>query len=249
MEKISLKDFQNKIFDYLSEKNEDSSSLKFVKESKGIKRKIRLDTYKSSFVNRTVDCVITDFEVTGLFLGVDSFYEYLEEYFKVHPSKTHFINEISRHLPSYIEKNLPKKAEPFIIPLAKMEWLMNESFYNFFSIDKKENIQVPKGETKIKINPSLIFLESRWPLSKIWNKEKAYEAEESFMTIWTLSDRKVRILDWSELEFKVLKALKSSISLEGAISELESIGSIDEMTDIFSTKLPGWIDLGLLEAG
>jgi len=237
---------QEQVFNYLSTKDSEVKELPFIKESKGIQRKTRLDSYKLSFKNRTVECVENDFSVTGIFLASDDFNQYIYNYLKQNPSKTHYINEISRGLPSYIKNNKPKAAAKFILDLAQLEWAMIESFYNFFNYKEQKKQDVAPGETKIVHNHSLVLMQNKWPLDKIWNDEKAYEEELSYLSIWTTEDRMVHIRSWTSLELTVLQLLKTHNSLEQCIEKIPDTYATEDLTQIFEKSLPRWIELGLL---
>ncbi|RME14232.1 MAG: hypothetical protein D6797_09295 [Bdellovibrio sp.] len=239
---MKLKDFQQQIFDYLSEKT--LTPPRFIADKKGISREIRINSYKDSFINGVIDVIEKDYYVTCLFIHEDT-NTYIKNYLKSYPPSSHFINEEGRHFPKYIKEHPPSKAPDFLYELAQMEWLMNEAFYNYYSYKKEEKTPPTKG-TFLHVNPSLTFLTSSWPLDKIWNEEKPYNKKDSFITLWATEDRSIHVQGWSPLEFQVLQTLKQYPILEEAVEHLDDSASTEELTSIFSKTLPHWIQLKMI---
>ena len=207
----------------------------------------RIATYARSSFLKPFSVVSDDFLVTRIFLGEDRFDELLEKYLQMHPPNTHYINEAGRAFSDFLKKHLDAKDIDFIFDLAQVEWLRNESFFNFFDHRKSNEPNLQKGHKNILVNPSIMTFQSQWPIAEIWDSEKSYDKKESLVYIWTTEDRKVHLESWYGFQAKVLAVILKCETLEQAIEKLADQFETDQLTQVFSETLPQWVNQGLLE--
>lgn len=241
---MTLKELQTQVYEAVCI-GSSLVTLAFVRNTKGLSSDMRLHTYKRSSFLKTYSSLENDYSITQLFLNVPDFEAFARQYFLEHPPDTHYINEISRHFPQYIQANKPASAPEFIDDIAKLEWLMIESFYNFYNYKKTRMLKEQTTSTIIP-NPSVLFMESSWPIDKIWNEEKAFPQSQNTACIWTTQDRSVHVQCWSKSETQVLQTLLNHSNLESAVDELAPLLETSLLTKIFSQQLPEWIRLGII---
>ncbi len=243
---MTLSQLQSEIFKAVR-LDGDLSQVQSVVSTKDLSAVERLRTYQRSSVLKITSCLEDDFQVTKSFLGEDLFEQLSRKYFHQYPADTHFINECGKNFPSFLQQEPLQKQLPFLFDLAKMEWLRVESFFNFFDYRTPLPTSINPELHRIIINPSLIKMNSSWPIHKIWEDEVAYKAEPSELFIWTTENRKVHCEAWPSDKTLVLNALLSSETIEEASEKLSHNMGVDELHTIFQEVAPRWVSGGLFE--
>ncbi len=240
---INLRDFQQQLYSFISRQTDSPDSLNFVISQKNISRTERLLSYRSSYEVGTTECIESDFVVTGVFYGKEAFSGFIREYLTVHTPDTHYINEIGRNLPQYLKTHLPKDASEELVDVATLEWLMIESFYDYFTLTtEKSTLNGPQAIC----TTSLKLFKSPWPLHKIWAHEESHPKENTNIMVWTTKDRRVHCESLTDLEFKILNGLQANPDLESAIDEIDSSLSTEVVTKSLQEALQQWINLEII---
>jgi hypothetical protein len=239
---MRLEELQKKLIGHITDPHVHEADFSVIVSQKGISPEQRLGSYRNSCLNRLTESFKGDFEVSLNFLGEEVFEYHAREFLHLHPSQTHYINELGKDFSVFLQNCEELESYPFLSEIINLEWRMVESFYNFSNREQNKSDQ-----SQIWVNPSLIFVTSSWPLDKIWNELMAYPEEETFLVSWSHMDRVSRLLSLNEIEYTVLRSLFETRSLEKTIDSLENNFTETDLLSIFQDSLSLWVKNGLIE--
>ncbi|MBI4853182.1 MAG: putative DNA-binding domain-containing protein [Acidobacteria bacterium] len=105
-----------------------AEALKFIKPSKTLTQIERIGLYRSMYILRLVDVLKIDFPSIAAYLGDDDYYDFVERYLQVYPSRSYNLNNLSYDVPDFI-KTAPKiKNRAFLYELASLELMLSHIF-------------------------------------------------------------------------------------------------------------------------
>lgn len=161
-------------------------------------------------------------------------------------SDSYDINEIKKAKDRLIEIKTSSSIEKsnVFLELIKLEYLMTESFYDYYTKLKPKKTYT-LGDQTLTWNDSLKLFTSPFPLDKIWNDEAFFETQQSFLAVWTNSERRMFCKSFTELEFEILSKLCKYPSIEEAIDNINSKWETSEIVNctqnLFSKMLENQI--------
>lgn len=105
-----------------------SEALNFIKPSKTLTQMERIGLYRSMYILRLVDVLKIDFPSIAHFLGDDDYYDFVERYLQVYPSRSYNLNNLSYDLPKFIQTSPKLKRKEFLYELASLELMLSHVF-------------------------------------------------------------------------------------------------------------------------
>ena len=216
----------------------------------------RMNVYASGYVARIRETLIEVYGTIRRTLGDGRFDEAAKAYAFRYPSQNYNLNFAGRHFPDFLKDFAPARPFPFLSDLARLEWLIWESFHAFDgpSVQSSElaGIALEKWEnTRLAFQPSVRILASSWPVLDLWAAKQSPEAPPKGGAAprpqWILISRKedqVRCELIDEPRYHVLKSLLSGETLGRACEVLAE--KLDEEIPPVSQWFSHWIQEGLI---
>ncbi len=88
----------------------------------------RLAIYSNAYRMRLKECIETDHEVLGIYLGDDLFDQMVDGYIDHHPSQQTSLRFFAEKLPTFLKKHEPFNQHPIIAELAEFERTLLAAF-------------------------------------------------------------------------------------------------------------------------
>lgn len=187
----------------------------------------RLDVYNGGYLTRLHDALRSDFPGLIHALGDDAFFDLAKDYVQRHPSKHANLIFFARRLPEFIAKQrqLPNRA--FLRDLARLEWLMCESFHAVtdqrLDVNALQELSATDWQDLVlKMSPTLRLLHSSYPvdhfLQAVFDAEdpEIPERKTSYLVIYR-KDYRVWRRRLSKPGYRILSSLTSGESFGTAI--------------------------------
>jgi hypothetical protein len=89
---------------------------------------VRVDIYRNAYRMRLRECIETDHEMLGLYLGDALFDEMVATYVPTHPSRATSLRHFCDRLPAYLATTPPFSESPQVASLAGFERLLMDAF-------------------------------------------------------------------------------------------------------------------------
>ena len=149
-----------------------------VVEQGHITAKRRVDIYRNAYGQRLRDCIETDHQILGLYLGDDLFNEMASGYIGAYPSKLPSLRFYCDGLPKYLDQTEPFCDSPQIAEIAKFERCLLTSFdaTDKDRIDREALSALDANQwptLKFEFHPSVSIFNCVWNSIPIWQRIKA----------------------------------------------------------------------------
>lgn len=229
----------------------DLSELFRARDRKEMQR--RLSVHAEGYFSRMVDALACDFPSLARVLGEDGFQTLVHEYLKVHPSNYYSINEAGRNLAAFVGANAALTEDrPGLADLARLEWLMVESFYAPAAPALTPERLPPQNadwpDARLQLAPGMYFLETRHAIDRV-RLEKlnriAQTETPGTLLIRRQSDGFPVIERLDPAECICLRALQRGDALGFALAEVAARAPETEPGAI-AAWFQRWISLGLI---
>lgn len=161
---------------------------------------------------------------------VDSrFFSYAtHEYLREHPPHSRCLSEYGADFPAFLADFEPCKALPYLADVARFEWALNiaGTVREAAALPPQALAAVPADEAAylaLRLQPSLRYLASRWPIDAIWqaNQQNEVPAIDLASGGASLETRRVGdVVGWQRLDpptFAFRTALADGLMLAAAI--------------------------------
>ncbi len=200
----------------------------------------RLSVYAAGYIARTHDGLLEAFQAVCNLVGADYFHDLVKDYVRQYPSKTYNLSLIGKNLPEFLETSPLKQTFPFLPDLARLEWLIVESFHAFDEkpVDQSEFSKVPVEEweaAKFKFQPSVRLFESNWQIADIWKARRKLEGTK--LNIQKTIQRVLIFRRDFQVQIETLEALQ--FSLYERLMKGETLGEACEiLADEIGDQMP-----------
>jgi len=142
----------------------------------------RIDVYASMYLWRLRDLLADDFPKVATILGADGFTDLARRYLGTHPSSHPSARWVGRRLVEFLD-SFPLWA-PWLTDLARLEWTRMDAF----DAPDAEPVRgadlaavAPEDWPELVFAPvpSLVVLESAWPIHEIWARPDDWTAPDA----------------------------------------------------------------------
>jgi uncharacterized protein (UPF0276 family) len=139
----------------------------------------RLIAYSGGYVARIYEALKEAYEAVRRLLGEKEFVALAEPYAKRYPSQTYNLTLAGSRFAEFLHEN-PVKGMPYLEDLARLEWLMVESFHAFDEapFDQKQLAKIPLEDweqARLIFQSSVRLFAADWPVLELWTNRKVIE--------------------------------------------------------------------------
>jgi hypothetical protein len=208
-----------------------------------------LGVYGRAYFHRLFSSMAADFPAIRTLLGQSSFERLVSSYLFYFPSTVTNIDEVGLNLPIYLKEYSLSAMLPFLADLAKLEWLLLESFYSedspALSLERLQNMpEKVWGRAQLRLSKHVRFLNSDFPVVEMWEKRESSLDEFKLGEITRIPRTVLIWRDFSGFSFaKDLSVVQSKVL--GAISAETTLEAVFEMLhrdfpEIDATDVQAW---------
>ena len=202
----------------LEEKNKLATHKpEFLNDSETVDWKKRLGIYQYAVLERQIDSLKDDFEITEKVMGKEPFRRMVIACLKKYPSTYHSLAELSQNVPQFLTEFEETKTQPWLYELAELEWrLIRASLSENFIVNNLSELQNEENQGKdltFLLNPSIDLFFSKYSVQNFFDDPKAPRAESASYLLIFEKDRSgvYEVLDKNE--WTLLKELRTDIPL------------------------------------
>ncbi|MBI2339593.1 MAG: putative DNA-binding domain-containing protein [Deltaproteobacteria bacterium] len=188
-------------------------------------------------------------------IGEDRFHNLITDYLIKHPSTSYTLRDVGKKLPDFLGTHPLSGKYPFLPDLARLEWLIIESFdapdSKTLSVDDLKAFAPDQWpHLTFKFVDSFHLMESGWPVGTLHNRpvSEAKEAKPKSekLRIWRF-DLTVytRIVD--DEEYSLLMMIQKGKPFGDICEALAGTCGFEQAVPTAAKKLSGWLKNGLLK--
>jgi hypothetical protein len=191
----------------------------------GLSPSARVAVYRHHVRTTLTDVLVSTFPVVCRLVDRRFFGWLADCYVRKHPPMGPCLFEYGADFPGFIERFPACAALPWLADVARLEWAMNVAFHApdmATSGSERLSATPPEelGALSVDFDPSVTYLESRWPIDAIWRASQAGD-EPTGIDLDSGSVRlEIRRRD-DEVMFHALPA--GSFALRRALAQHESL--------------------------
>ncbi len=249
---VSLLDVQKwmKLRIQLQDENNESpaavSTRGFLNPQGGVAGEERMSVYANGYPARIQESLKEVYEAVHQVLGDDQFSEICHVYAHQYPSHDYNLNFVGRYFPEFLQGSPFSKAFPFLVDLAKLEWLIWESFHAFDEqpFQPHQLAEVPAEDwehARVIFQPSVKLISSAWPILDIW-RTRRQRSEEVKVDLMNRSQQILVGRNKDQVRCELLDQTQA-VLLSGLLSG-ENLGNVceklSEMADEKELPIAAW---------
>lgn len=169
----------------------------------------RLNIYRNNVFGNFSSVLSSVFLVTKKILGDKKFDIFCEEYMQSNFSKSGNLDEYGEFFAEFLNKIIKKHKLSYLSDLATIEFFHYKTFFdkkikNDFPLIKfKKTSPENFSNLTFTLNPSMALFSSKFPIYKIWSKEKKSSSKKGEF-ILVANNGKPSVINLSEVEFLFL---------------------------------------------
>ena len=216
----------------------------------------RLAVYANGYLARIAESLKEVYEAVHHVLGSEKFLELCEGYARRFPSRNYNLNYAGRHFPKFLETGPFSQTYPFLPDLARLEWLIWEAFHAFdetpAQVSPIHDVSPEDwGHCRIRFQPSVSLLDSKWTLLPLWLGRHEIQTETSqeklarpeHLLIGRKKDQ-VRCEPLDENQYKLVAGLLAGKTLGKVCEELAD--AVEEENLPIAEWFSRWVQDGLI---
>jgi len=222
-----------------------------IKPSGTLTARERADIYRGMYLLRMEEALASDYPVLRDVLGEEDFAALVAGYVTMHPSRSHTLNRLGDHLPSYLESR-----DPFQHALATFELAVTEAFDAEQSdvLSAADVMVIPPdsyADVVLQAIPALRLLRVRYPVHRFkqaYRDDESYPAPELDATQIVVYRRDYQVL-WcvvTKPAYELLRSLVQGERLGAAVEGACLTGGVDE-AQLFAW-FQEWVSNGFFQA-
>ncbi len=155
----------------------DEESIVAAIQGDGLPPAARLGIYRNHYNASLAEALKATFPVVCRVLDPRFFAYAASEFIKAFPPRQVCLFEYGEGLPAFLESFPPCAQLAYIGDVARLEWLINSALHSpaLPPIDSKDLAHLEPADYPrliLALQPSLRFIESRWPIDRIWHENK-----------------------------------------------------------------------------
>ncbi len=247
------KSFQNAVL------SDEASAPDFFISTEKVSAETRLEIYSEAYRWRLVECLEANYPVLSRYLGDENFSALALGYVDEYPSEYRNVRWFGDRLAEFIADTEEFSDNPFVIELAKLEWILSLVF------DAKEapilafsdfaTISPEKWPNLIlQFHPSVHRLNIAWNTVEIWEAlmQEAEEYPEPVMLetqepwIFWRKDLEISFCAMPILEAKILDFSKDGKNWQTLCESLLPSMNEEEIPNFIAPLLGKWLQSGLI---
>lgn len=155
----------------------DEGSIVAAIQGDGLPPAARLNIYRNHYNTSLAEALKSTFPVVCRVLDPRFFAYAASEFIKAYPPRQVCLFEYGESLPAFLESFPPCAQLAYIGDVARLEWLINSALHSpaLPPIDSKDLAHLESADYPrliLALQPSLRFIESHWPIDRIWHENK-----------------------------------------------------------------------------
>ncbi len=155
----------------------DEESIVAAIQSGGLPASARLNIYRNHYNASLAEALKATFPVVCRVLDPRFFAYAASEFIKAFPPRQVCLFEYGEDFPAFLGTFPPCAQLAYIGDVARLEWLINSALHSpaLPPIDSKDLAHLEPTDYPrliLALQPSLRFIESRWPIDRIWHENK-----------------------------------------------------------------------------
>ncbi len=162
----------------------------------------RVSIYRNAYRLRLRECIETDHDVLGVFLGDDTFEQLVTAYVDEYPSRFPSLRQFCDNLPDFLRSAAPYRDHPVVSDLARFERCL---LYAFDAADGPDGgapdlaAVAPEAwpDLRFEFHPSCSVYNSNWNVVPIWqairDENVPPAAEKQSASNWMISRNQERL--------------------------------------------------------
>lgn len=218
-----------------------------------------LAVYRNAYRLRLIEALAADYPKLQLWLGEEAFARLALAYFAAFPSRERSLRWVGKHLPEFLARFDPWRAQPELSEMALFERTLGLAFdcadADLLTPQTLAQIPTPHWpELRFKLHPSAYLLTLAYPVPQIWQaleaKVKPTDCSQLKEPIsWLIWRRELRVFfrSLAAPERFALEAIRAGKALaevcEGLLIQWEQIGDVARYV---AELLKQWLKEGLL---
>ncbi len=215
-----LKELQHQFLKQILGDESQNMQQRIVQQG-ALSNEFRLAIYANAYRMRFKECIETDHEVLGIYLGDDLFDQMVDGYINNFPSKHTSLRYFAEQLPVFLKQHEPFKQHPIIADLAEFERTLLAAFDAPDQIISGQNdlaLIEPESWPHLifKPHPSIRIFETNYNTIEIWQALKQHingqqvevpDAEEirSNWLLWRNQDRLTEFKSITPIENEIMQ--------------------------------------------
>jgi hypothetical protein len=205
--------------------------------SNGLSPAARLGFYRTNVFENYRKALAATYPALQAVVGKGCFSQLAQEYTRRHRSRSSDVGLHGERFADFLERHPIATTLPYLSDLARLEWAIEESFYEAdpvsFPLDALA--QVPEAhyaELRFDLAPSTRLLESVFPVHQIWqmsqsaegNDDATVDAGNGGVQLLVRRERfEVRLESLQPADFAMLRALQSGYGFGEAFAYAQSL--------------------------
>ncbi|MFN3920079.1 MAG: DUF2063 domain-containing protein [Methylohalobius sp.] len=132
-----------------------------------------LAVYRNAYRLRLIEALAADYPKLKLWLGEEAFVRLALAYFAAFPSRERSLRWVGKHLPEFLARFDPYRAQPELSEMALFEWTLNLAFDSADAepLTSQALAQIPAVRwpgLRFKLHPSAYLLTLAHPVPQVW---------------------------------------------------------------------------------
>ncbi len=229
------------------------SAQRLVKRSPTLDEMERLNIYRGMYLLRMEEALSIDFPATKQLLGSQRFFELVEDYVKVHPSKSWTLDHLGRQFPGFVQSHPLAGSFPGLTDMVRLEAALCEVFNaeEKASLGSEEVMEVPPerwARLTLFTIPALRLLRlssnanQRYKAFNADQEWPAYQAGEQGVVVWR-HQYKLWRMPLEENAFAMLSALHERNPIGVALNQVLGRHEVEEH-EVFEW-FSSWVNEGM----
>ena len=219
----------------------------------------RIGIYQNAYYLRLKECIETDHEILGYYLGDDLFDEMVLGFIKAHPSQYTSLRNFCDQLPEFLAQTMPFKEHPIIAELARFERHLLTAFdaADAKTINMENLKQIPPEnwpELTFRLHPSVQRFKANYNSIETWQSLKQQqsppqpEATKNNWLIWRNHERLTEFISLTMSEYSMLEWMISGHNYAYICEQLTELLPEDEVSQSSVTSLVNWINRDIIRS-
>lgn len=231
----------------------EGSARRLVKKSATLDELERLNIYRGMYLLRMEEALSIDYPASRQLLGEEAFFQLVEDYVKVHPSKSWTLDHLGRRFPEFVAQHPLNKEVPGLSDMVELE----HALCVVFNAEERPSLRseqimevAPERWARLQLTtiPALLLLQLP---SNANDRYRAFNAEEEWpdyapnpqsLVVWR-SEYKLWRMGLEENAFAMLRALHERNPIGVALNQVLEGHEVEEH-EVFEW-FSSWVNEGM----
>ena len=173
-----LLEYQQSMSDYLVHRTDSAVSHNLLTESS----KPQLGIYRNNVRATCHETLADNFETVCRVIGEDCFAGMVVRFIGEYPPSLQQLSLYGEHFPGFLQSQSELKHLPWLADVARLEWLMVESFHAHPAASLTASQvagSIESGLDRLTLHPSCRLMCSPWPIVSVWQQHWHHRDDDS----------------------------------------------------------------------